>query len=190
MLIETRPSIIHWITAATAVLGIAAVAWVPILLFTAPHFRPEQRLLASCFCTVPVILTLLPLVIRSARSARWAVDLEGLTSPAVGRISFSEIASIHVGFPHAESIPMTAFQSVVAPGSRPIIDQTLVLRLSDGRLLPLNLLSPTIHGGAAVMSKLKELLAGKKHSSVMFSNAEIATLKRRPLNRIVVPKNE
>eukprot|EP01036_Dinobryon_divergens_P032851 gene32852-42530_t len=83
---------------------------------------------------------------------------------------------------------MTAFVLVLAPGSRPMIDQTLVLRLGDGRLLPLNLLSPTIRGGHAVMSKLEELLAGKKQSNVMFSKAEITALKRRPMNRFVVPK--
>jgi hypothetical protein len=189
MLIETRPSPVHWITAAMAVLCISVVAWVPILLITAPYFPPDQRIVASCVCTIPVILALLPLVIRSARSARWAVDLEGITSPSIGRISFSDIASIHSGFPRAESISMTAFQSALAPGSRSIIDQTLVLRLEDGRLLPLNLLSPTIRGGAAVMSKVEELLVGKKHSSSMFSTAEIACLKKRPLNRIVAPKN-
>jgi hypothetical protein len=189
MLIETRPSLIHWITATMAVLCISVVAWIPILLITAPYFPHNQRLVASCVCTIPVILALLPLVIRSARSARWAVDLEGIMSPAIGRISFSDIASIHLGFPCAESISMTAFQSALAPGSRSIIDQTLVLRLEDGRLLPLNLLSPTIQGGAAVMSKLEELLIGKKHSSAMFSKAEIACLKHRPLNRVVVPKN-
>jgi hypothetical protein len=188
MFIETRPSIFHWITAALAILGIAAVAWVPILFLAASYFPPQQRLVASCLFTLPIVFALVPLATRSARSARWIVDLEGLTSSAIGRISFSEIASAHLGFPGSESIPMTAFQSVVAPGSRPFIDRTLVLRLCDGRLLPLNLLSPTIHGGGAVMAKLQELLVGKMHSNVMFSEAEIAVLKKRPLNRIVVPK--
>lgn len=189
MYIATRPSAFYWLTAAGAALCIAFMVWVPILFLTVWYFPPEERLLVSGLGTLPVLIALLPLALRSARAACWAVDFDGLTSPSFGRISFAEVASLHAGFPREEAVSMIVFDALVRGGLHSYIDQTLILRLSDGRLLPLNLTSPSIHGGSAVMAKLAELLAGKQQPSTTFSKAEIAALKKRPLNRIVVPKN-
>ena len=188
MIVEARPSVFHWIIASFAGLAILVVAWVPVLFVTARFFPPEQRLSASCLGLIPVGLLVLPFVIRSGHAAHWSVDFEGLSSPAVGRISFSEVVSLHLGYPPIEALSLTAFKSIVGPGVRPMIDRTLVLRLNDGRLLPLNLVSPTVQGGAAVMTKVLELLSGKAQSNVVFSQAEITALKGRPMNRFVVPK--
>jgi len=172
-----------------AVLAIAIVAFVPIAFLASELLPVERRLVGACVGTGLLILLLLPLVVRSGRAACWSVDLGGLSSPTIGQIMFDEVASLHAGYPKAESLPMTVFQSFVAPGSRATINETLILRLNDGRLLPLNLLSPSIDGGRAVMLKLEQLLAGKMHSNTMFSRAEIAALKGRPMNRIIVPKH-
>jgi hypothetical protein len=188
MNVATRPSVSHWIIAAMVALTIATVSFVLIALLIAEILPFERRLLGLCVGTVPLFLILLQLVLRSGRAAYWSVDLGGLNSPLIGRISFDEVVSLHAGYPKAESVPMTVFQSIIAPGSRATLDETLILRLSDGRLLPLNLLSPSIVGGRAVMSKLEELLSGKRHSSIMFSKPEIVALKGRPINRIVIPR--
>jgi hypothetical protein len=188
MTIKTRPSIVHWIAALMIILVLAAMGWVPMIFLVARYFPVEQRLVASLWGALALVVMLSPLAFRSARAARWSVDLEGVESPVVGRIAFGDVASLHLGYPRQESMPMTVFQSAVAPGVRSYMEQTLILRLSDGRLLPLNLLSPTVRGGRIVMSKVEELLVGKRHANVIFSKAEIAALKTRPMNRIVTPK--
>jgi hypothetical protein len=116
----------------------------------------------------------------------WAVDLGGITSP-FGRIEFAEVAGLHLGYPAKESVAMTAFQNVIGSGSRPYMDETLVLRFHDGRLLPVNLLSPSIAGGREVMAAIAELLSGKRCAPTVYSAREIQALKQRPMNRVVVP---
>jgi hypothetical protein len=188
MILHTRPSVVHWAAVFLIVASISMIAWVPILGVIAEFYPPHQRLIASLVATTIVPVLLLPKMRQSARGARWTVDLEGLESPAIGRISFSEVVSIIPGYPRAESIGMTTFQTVLAPGSRSSINSTLVLRLSDGRLLPLNLWSPSIVGGRDVMAKVAELLAGKLHPNTSYTASEIAALRRRPMNRLVEPQ--
>lgn len=187
MKLQTRPSLAHWIVAVLAVGAITLVLWVPVLFLVAKWVEPERRLVASLVATLIVPLALLPKLRQSSHAATWSVDFEGLESPSIGRIPFSDIISISGGYPRAESVPMSMFQTVLGPELRRVADETLILRLADGRLLPLNLLSPSIVGGAAVMSKLKELLVGKRQP-VIFSAAEVAALRSRPTNRLVVPK--
>lgn len=187
MTIQSRTSLVHWAVVVVIVGIVTALAWLPIMFVVAMIFPEEWRLAASLVATLAVPGLLLPAAIRSVREARWLVDAEGLESPAIGRISFSEVVSIHVGYPRSESISMAVFQSVLARGSRDLLDETLVLRFADGRLLPLNLLSPSIKGGQAVMAKVEELLVGKRHPSGDYSTPEIAVLRNRPINRFVVP---
>jgi hypothetical protein len=187
MKLETKPSLLYWVISGVILLIIAAIAWVPILFIVVTRFGRENALAWSLAFVALVPLLLFRKVVSSANAARWSIDLEGLESPSIGRIALAEVASVHRGYPRPESLPMTAFQSVLAPGTREVLLDTFVLRLVDGRLLPLNLLSPTIDGGRAVMLKVQELLAAKAFPGVRYSAAEVVALRSRPLNKLVQP---
>jgi hypothetical protein len=189
MTVAAHPSWVHWAVVGAITILLLVVLWLPMVAFAALllHIKGPTALVLAAAMAAALCAFILPWHSFGTAGARWIVDFHGVESPSVGRIEFTNVVGLHFGYPFQESIAMTAFQEVIARGVRPQMNETLVLRLSDGRLLPLNLLSPSISGGRAAMAKVAELLAGKRCLHSAYSPQEIAALKSRPMNRLVTP---
>jgi len=187
MPITTKPTWVEYaaITAIFAMVGI--VAWVPILFLLALVLDIPGRVYGSILLTLITLLLLIPKAKNWVKHCRWSIDFSGLTSKTIGRIEFDKVVSLFIGFPDKASVPMYVLENYGGSISQ-VFQGTLVLRLTNGDLVPINLHSPTIANGAQVMDKLFEILAGKIHPNDEYTAVEKKALKSRPLNRIIKVK--
>jgi hypothetical protein len=188
MRITTRPSLAFWALSLTLILSGGLLLW-PLALMLLLCFLP----IATAWPWSWVISAIVPFLLISkmhsqAKGAHWSLDIDALESPSIGRILLVEIVGIHRGYPHAESLAMKALFDIISKRTaRVTLNQTLILRLADNRLLPLNLISPSIQGGGVFMAKLAERLVGKQFPITDFSESEIKCLLSRPMNQLVSP---
>jgi len=189
--VKTAPSIMFWIVVALFygfcfVVASALELAVFIGFDIAPFSTQVFTIVTASLAAIPVAL----LVSRFARRCMWEVDLGGFASPSIGRIEFSEVVALHVGYPRKSTVSAGAIRS--------LLDITLrmkapdgyarILRMADGRLLPLDLASPAVSNHQEFVSKITELLAGKIRPNSEFSDSDIKALASRPANKFVALK--
>ncbi len=175
------------------VAGVISILVVPLVIlisfgFLSLALAPTAAIFASIFLGLLVAVFLVKRVATEAHASEWIVDDGGFQSAAIGRCEFSDVEASFIGLPIYSRITTRLFTQIIARGIDQALEQTIVIRRTDGRLLPINLLSPSYSGGETMMIRLREALIGKMRPSTELTQYEKTALSRLRLNQWINPR--